>query len=252
MSDGQVESIPFEDPRLGRHIRHDPRNRDHAVPRRAVSDRGDIRWRNHSRHKLFQGRVGACTGFTGAQALNTEPYRAGRRARGLRLTTNEDGFAYYSGATARDPWPGVWPPTDTGSSGLAVAQEMQARGEIVGYQWAFGYDHGLAALAEGPLMQGSWWTADMFRPEPGGRVRPTGQDAGGHEYLWVGHEVRSKLQPSQNRSWFVNHWEDEAAGDYWGVTPSGDPGPGGGYFWMTADDHRQLLDRDGDLVQLVI
>lgn len=251
MSDGQVEFIPFEDPRLGRHIRHDERSREFPAPRR-MKRPTDIRHRNHSRYKLFQSDIGACTGFTGAQALNTDPYRLARRLKKLPLTTNEHGFEFYGGATHRDPWPGVWPPNDTGSSGLAVAQEMQARGEIVGYHWAFGYDHGLAALPEGPLMQGTWWTEDMFDPDSDGRVRPTGRDVGGHEYLWVGVEVVSRLAPSKNRSWFLNSWEDERNGRYWGVTASGNDGPGGGYFYLEQDDHRALLERDGDLIQLVV
>ena len=254
MSDGQVEFLPFADGRLGRHVRHDPRNREH--PSRRAIPRGealtvDVRHRNYSRFKLCQFRVGACTGFTGAQALNTGPNRERRRKLGKGLTTNTDALAYYSGATARDPWQGTYPPIDTGSSGQAVAEELVARGEADAYVWAFGYDHGLASLPLRALMQGTWWTEGMFEPEPDGRVRPTGDDAGGHEYLWVGFEKRSKLSPSKDRSWFLNSWEDEPSGNYWGVTPRGVPGPGGGYFYMERDDHEYLLERDGDLIGLV-
>ena len=232
MSDGQVEYIPFEDPRLGRHIRHDPDNRRFAAPRGEAPTQ-DKRHRVYGK-RLDQFNVGACTGFTGAHALNALPKR--RDVAPKRTMTNADALAFYSGATGRDPWEGIYPPTDTGSSGLAVALELRDRGLITGFEWAFGFQHGLDVIDEKPLMQGTWWTDDMFHPDADGRVHPRGSDAGGHEYLWQGVEIRSKLNPSQNRSWFLNSW------GVWGEN---------GYFYMTWSDHEALLARDGDLISLV-
>lgn len=232
MSDGQVEFIPFEDKRLGRHIRHDPRSRRFATPRRARPTT-DVRHRNYGR-KLHQ-RIGACTGYTGAHCLNCAPARQALRPRAT--FGDADALRFYSGATTRDPWEGVYPPTDTGSSGLAVCETMLAEGIITRYEWSFGFEHGLESIQDGALMQGTWWTTDMFDPDPTGRVRPTGGDAGGHEYLWVGVELRTRLAPSQNRSWFLNSWGP------WGK---------GGYFWMTWEDHMMLLERDGDLIRPIV
>lgn len=251
--------LPKEDPRLGRHVYHDEQSRNFPAPRQATPT-SDIRHRNFSRYKLYQADIGACVAFTGAQAMNTSPYRAQRvlrevnkgvLSRQVKLYREATAFEWYSAITKIDPFPGSWPPDDTGSNGLAMAKHLLAIGEISRYEWAFGYDHGVQSLPLGPLMQGTWWTWDMFRPAPDGRVRPMGGDAGGHEYLWVGLEVRSKLNPSQNRSWFLNSWEDERNARLWGVEPDGS-GPGGGYFYMTQDDHRHLLSRQGDLIRLVV
>lgn len=226
--------IPFSQYPLGRHIRHDERNRNHPAPRRAVPVQ-DVRHRRRG-SKLNQGSLGACTGFALAHCLNTEPLRSGLRRR--KTMSEKDAIGFYSGGTKRDPWEGQYPPEDTGCSGQAVCEEAVALGYATGYVWAFGHEHGLESIQGGPLMQGTFWTHDMFEPEPGGRVRITGSDAGGHEYLWVGVEMRSRLSPSQNRDWFFNSWGAE-----WGEA---------GYFWMTWDDHAALLDRQGDLVRPVI
>jgi hypothetical protein len=232
MADGDIIRIPFEDHRLGRHVHHDPRNREHAIAR-TVALPQDVRWRRRGA-KLNQGNVGACTAFTGAHAMNTEPVRAAVHRRTL---TDADALDIYSKATVRDAIDGQYPPDDTGSTGLAVCQELQARGLITSYEWAFGHEAGVAALAHGPLMQGTYWTEQMFWPDPDGRVRPTGSDAGGHEYLWLGLEIVSRLMPSKNRSWFFNSW-----GPTYGKS---------GYFYMTWEDHAALLARDGDLIRPV-
>lgn len=233
MSDGQVELLPWypqEGYTLGRNIQHDVRSRAFAAPRRA-EPAADKRHRIYG-SRLDQGQVGACTGFAGAAMCNASPLR--QTIAPAKTKTSADGLDFYRGATRRDPFPGEWEPNDTGSSGLAVCQELQARGLITGYEWAFGFAHGLSVITAKPLMQGTWWTEAMFTPDADGRVRPTGQDAGGHEYLWIGVELRSKITRADNRSWFVNSWSSE-----WGVR---------GYFYMTWDDHEALLARDGDLV----
>jgi hypothetical protein len=226
MADGQVELIPFDDPRLGRHIRHDPRSRNFALPRGAPPTK-DVKHRNWGR-KLEQ-YVGSCTGHTGAHFLNHMPHRASVRPR--KTMTTEDAMRFYSRATHLDPWPHVYPPTDLGSSGLAVCEAIVEEGLATRYEWAFGFDHGLSQISAAPLMQGSWWTYDMYFPDPDGRVHPTGRRVGGHEYLWAGVDVR------RQRSWFLNSWGAE-----WGV---------GGRFYLTWDDHADLLAQDGDLVRPV-
>lgn len=233
MSDGQVEQLPWDPAAphpLGRNIRHDPRSRAFAAPRRAepVKDKRHRTWGA----RLDQLNVGACTGFTGAALLNTEPAR--RLVAPAPTLKASHALDFYRYATANDPWEGTWEPDDTGSSGLAVAKAMTAAGHISRYEHAFGFAHGLDVISTRPLMQGTWWTEGMFTPDASGRVHPTGGDAGGHEYLWVGVELRSKLTRADNRSWFVNSWSAD-----WGVN---------GLFWMLWSDHEELLARDGDLI----
>jgi hypothetical protein len=139
----------------------------------------------------------------------------------------------YSEATSKDPFQGQYPPTDTGSDGLTVCKVLQSRGYITSYEWAFGFQHGLSVISQYAMMQGTEWTNAMFHPEADGRVHPEGSVAGGHEYVWVGVEIVSKLDSTQNRSWFLNSW-----GNSFGVN---------GYFYMTWPDHEALLARNGDL-----
>jgi hypothetical protein len=142
-----------------------------------------------------------------------------------------DGLRFYEEATVTDPYPGSYPPTDTGSDGLSVCKTMVTEGWISRYEWAFGFDHGLSVISQYALMQGTEWTNDMFHPDLDGRVHDGGGLAGGHEYLWVGVEIRSTF--AHCRSWFVNSW-----GTGWGKN---------GYFYLTFPDHEALLARNGDL-----
>jgi hypothetical protein len=196
----------------------------------------DVKHRNWG-VRLNQGNVGACTGFTGAHALNHSPLRQAIRP-GLTQRAMQ-ALAFYSRASQLDPWPGSYPPNDTGSSGLAVCKAMQELAHISGYQWAFGFTHGLSQIAQGPLMQGTEWTYSMMVPDRDGRCHPTGDLAGGHEYLWVGVDVAAR------RSWFLNSW-----GLGWGgaALVAGRRG----HFYLTWDDHAALLARDGDLVRPLV
>lgn len=225
----QTKKIQQTDPRLKRHIVHDSRSRNFAVP---TPKRLSLKTKRHRRWGfiLNQGRVGACTGFAAAHALNTEPYR--KKYRGTKTKRNADGLEYYSLATTLDVWRGQYPPTDTGSSGLAVAKALQQLNLIRSYQWAFGFDHGLAGIMQAPFLQGTYWYSDMMRPDKNGLVKPTGQMVGGHEYLWLGIDTKKEL------SWFVNSW-----GYRWGKR---------GYFCMSWEDHKTLLDRRGDLIKLIV
>lgn len=247
MSDGDLVQIPWSSPdpdhrSLGRHIRHDPRNRAHRASSVRAEPTGDVRHRNYGR-KLYQDGVGACTAFAAGHFINCSPTRQRRRPK--PNASNADCFHWYGIATTKDPWPGSYPPDDTGSSGQAACEALVSTGNAAGYEWAFGYDEGLATLPQAPWMQGTWWTIDMFYPTKTGRVTPTGSDAGGHEYLWIGSEEYGRRLTGgsrRRRSWFLNSWQ-ESPRNTWGRD---------GYFWLDEDDHRSLLARQGDLVRPVL
>jgi hypothetical protein len=137
----------------------------------------------------------------------------------------------YMRATEIDPWPGTYPPTDTGSDGLSVAKVLTDAGAIAGYQHAFTLADALAALMFRPLITGTYWLEDMFQPTREGLIRPTGGVAGGHEYVIDEYD--------QTRGWvgFTNSW---SAG--WGM---------GGRFYMEAEDFASLLAQDGDVTVFV-
>jgi hypothetical protein len=90
---------------------------------------------------LDQGHLGSCTGNAGTGALGTQPFydAVGHKV----LPAPDDGQAaekfavtLYSDATQVDGYPGVYPPEDTGSSGLAICKVLTTRGIIHAYNWA--------------------------------------------------------------------------------------------------------------------
>jgi hypothetical protein len=217
---------------LGRRVEHDPRSRMFAfVPPRAVATK-TVRWRRYGQ-VLDQGNVGACTGFAMAQWLNCKPAHDPREA----YVPMERAVEFYSLATQLDPWPGSYPPTDTGSSGLAACKAAQRLGWISGYRWIFnGVDALKEALLFSPVMAGTVWLSRMFNARPIAGQAPflqvSGSEEGGHEYLIVGWNERSGYFT------MCNSWSGS-----WGLN-------GNARIW--ADDMAELLRRQGDLVVPVI
>ena len=170
--------MPYQ---LGRVVRHDPRSRQYAAPEPPVSSEvRDVEWPRLS-PILDQGDLGSCTGNAMAGWLGCAPHATSAdeaqqfdealAVESVRLATELDDFA------------GVYPPDDTGSSGLAVAKAAQQLGHISGYTWAFSTSALLHALQSGPVIMGVSWYSDMFEPDSDNRVWATGDIAGGHEIL---------------------------------------------------------------------
>jgi hypothetical protein len=167
---------------LGRHVEHDPRSLQFEAARATT-----LRTVLHEHHGpvLDQGQLGSCTGNAIAQACNTDPLiKPGRR-----LLTEDDAINAYERATRLDGYPGVYPPDDTGSSGLAAAKAARALGWIGHYRHAFGLQHLLEALVLQPVIIGISWTRDMFAPDLDGYVHPSGDPVGGHEVCLIGLDV---------------------------------------------------------------
>lgn len=183
----------------------------------------------HTHHGpvLDQGRVGSCTGNATAQALNTDPLMPTSR----RLLDEHDAVALYSWATAHDPYPGVYPPKDTGSDGLSVAKAAKHLGLISSYQHAFGLDHVLGALVLRPLIVGVPWFSGMFTPDPDGTLHLTGNVVGAHEFLLFGIDVERQVVK------MLNSW-----GPGWGVN---------GVGLIAWNDLGSLLARKGDATALL-
>jgi hypothetical protein len=179
--------------RLGRHLWLDARslsymveNDGHAMGKGLVSKK----WERII-PILNQGQLGSCTGNAGTGALGTQPFydKCGHStfAAASDAAALEDfAVSLYSDATAVDPYPGTYKPTDTGSSGLAVCKVLKGRGVIRGYRWARTAQGFLQLLQTGPVMQGMPWYEAFFTPDRSGFIDsdphwPTSELAGGHE-----------------------------------------------------------------------
>ena len=212
------------DPRLGRHVLHDSRSRAFdlaklAGPRLPTTA---IRWARTG--PVFDQDIGCCTACAALGLLMTEPFATGP------IYTLADAHDFYSAETRIDGVRGVWPPTDTGSTGLAAMKVLKRRGQITGYSHAFSPAVAVAALARGPVAVGTIWLNSMFEPV-NGRIYldPASGVAGGHEYVIDGWEPRTK------RVHMTNSW-----GTGWGKA-------GGATFeWA---DFAWLLAQRGDAVQ---
>jgi hypothetical protein len=161
--------------------------------------------------RIDQGSLGSCTGNAATNALLCEPFR--RSVEGL-IPQDPDGaeaFAVelYSDATRSDGVRGVWPPTDTGSTGLAVCRVLDKRKAIDGYRWASSA-RGLAVMIQaGPVLLGMPWLFSFFEPTADGQIDSGNwQDAdiaGGHEVCVYGIQMDDG-NPEYADLFVVNSW----------------------------------------------
>src|SRR6478672_5137437 len=122
--------------RLGRNLWLDARSLAYAIENGA--DRMGRKLTNQHWDRVIpildQGQLGSCCGNAGTGALGTQPFydKVGNTALGSTDgdATADEKFAVqlYSDATKADPYPGAYPPNDTGSSGLAICKVLAARG----------------------------------------------------------------------------------------------------------------------------
>lgn len=216
------------DPRLGRHVRHDPRSWSFAFGAADVSTLSSARHQSQI-PTLNQGELGSCTGNAATKCLSYEPFWDAEVQKVLGSDAAADekyAVSVYSDATQLDPYPGAYPPKDTGSDGLSVAKVLKSRGLISGYQHAFSLEALLTALAKQPVIVGTEWRQDMFKPAPDGQQKITGAVAGGHEYCL------DELDVENQRIWMQNSWGDE-----WGLQ---------GRAFFSYDDMKTLLAASGD------
>jgi hypothetical protein len=222
-----------EDPRLGRHVQHDPRSLRYAhgvLPKSAIQS---VDWAR--RVPIFdQGDLGSCTGNAAAGLVGTDSQaRAGLTSVTVDdevLPVDED-FAVrlYELATGLDEFDGQYPPTDTGSSGIGAAKALVKLGLATKYNHAFSLTALQSALQSGPVMAGTVWLNSMFDTDRDGYVivDRTSGEAGGHEYVISAYDAARQAYRLDN-SW----------GTSWGVR---------GSAWYRQTDLQWLLSQDGDV-----
>lgn len=198
----------------GRHKHHDERSREFAAPPLALPTTS---WRHTMGPVLNQGSISGCTGWSGADLLNSAAFKAARvlfnkvQHPGVTPTKylgNPDGLFIYEQATQNDDLGWTYPPTDQGSTGLGVAKALHKLGAIGGYQWTFDFETMLAYAAKTPVMLGTLWTDAMMEPDAKGvlhlggdaAIKKADSDGEGHEYCLIGYDVTTKLCEMRN------HW----------------------------------------------
>lgn len=218
MTEYQIEQ---NDPRLGRHVRHDERSRAFALP--VVADPStwhDKAIRIYDPYPNPNQPIGNCTGVSKAVSLNA----VGSRNLG-RVLNMADATALYSWATRNDPWAGEYPPDDTGSSGLAAAKAAVAYGVGGEYRWLFGgADQVVQTIMAGRVVSiGTYWYWAMFdNGWPSAPLVVAGGHAGGHQWTARGYDA--------SNDWVLGRC-------WWGAYRD---------FWIERASLQYLLDQDGD------
>ena len=221
------------DPRLGRHVEHDPRSLDYAhgvLPKSALRS---VDWAR--RAPIFdQGQIGSCTGNAAAGLVGTDcAARTGLTSVQIDqdvLPVDESlAVQLYELATRLDGIKGVYPPDDTGSSGVAAAKALKKLGLAASYTHAFSIDALKSALQSGPVMVGTVWVQSMFEVDPDGFiiVDRSSSVAGGHEYVISAYDA-DRLAFRVDNSW----------GEQWGLR---------GKAWITQANLDWLLSQQGDV-----
>ncbi|KIQ62395.1 hypothetical protein TR51_25440 [Kitasatospora griseola] len=229
------------DPRLGRHIKHDPRSLAFAHPAVEVGTIRSVLWERRS-PILNQGNLGSCTGNaltgilgtdslgrTGQTSVTVKGDPKGVFAPGTYVLDEAFAVKAYELNTKLDDYAGTYPPSDTGSNGLAAAKTGQALGLLSGYTHGFSIEALQAALQSGPVMWGTLWLKSMFNVDAKGCVvvdRNSAQ-AGGHELVISGYNVEHDVYTVQN-SWGIE----------WGVN---------GLAYVSGADMAWLLSQRGDI-----
>jgi hypothetical protein len=206
MSYTHIQEHAVSGRRLGRHINRDPRSLAYrftapVVPVVSKAWKRNIPW-------LDQGSVGSCVGNAMDGAVGTTPIF---EALPITHPVLDESLALrlYHEATVLDPYPGTYPPDDTGSDGTSVAQAAKNDGFISAYLHCLTLDEVLQALMYGPGITGINWYSSFDYPDSTGLVTisPNAYVRGGHEVLM--REVRVEnsmlyLDNSWGPDWGLN------------------------------------------------
>jgi hypothetical protein len=140
-----------------------------------------------------QGREGACVGHGWTGELTAKPVPI--------HVPDPAGYAFglYKRAQQIDEWPGE---AYSGTSVLAGAKELAARGLLKQYSWAFGLNDLILGIGyRGPAVLGIPWYESMYVAKDG-KVTVSGRQVGGHCILARGVSVRRRQVLLRN-SWGV-------------------------------------------------
>lgn len=169
--------------------------------------------------QLDQGSEGACVGFGWAHELAARPAVVAH-------ITDDVGRLIYHDAQQVDEWPGE---DYEGTSVLAGAKTVVARGFMTEYRWVFSLDDLVLAVGyKGPVVMGTNWYSSMWDTDDNGWFPEgvSGNVVGGHCWLVRGVSV------TKNEFLCRNSWGSE-----WGLY---------GDFRLKFDEMAKLLADSGE------
>lgn len=172
---------------------------------------------------------GSCTGNSGVHSIVSLPWTWSGTLDPLDL--EQLALGIYSAATRIDPYPGTYPPDDTGSDGESVMRVMQARGLVTSFVGGFTFEGLQRSLQAGPCIVGTNWYTGMFSPDRCGQLELSGVVEGAHEWKVDGIDYERKLVRG------LNSWGDEFGARV---------GSQGGFFVLKFGDIQRLLNEGGD------
>lgn len=229
----RIESfVSKEGGNLGRHIWHDAQSLDYDIQKVLPRSFAQIALRNKTwtrRVACFDQDIpkplGSCVGNAMAGLIMTDPFYTSAKP----FLQESDAIAIYSLATQLDPWPGTYPPDDTGTDGLSGMKAAHKLGYIFAYYHIFTFDMFLRYLAwVGPCIFGLNWYDSMDVPVNGlVTISPNASVRGGHEIEVNAIDIINK------EIVFPQSW-----GTAWGIN---------GYGRMKWTDLERLMHENGDI-----
>jgi hypothetical protein len=191
---------PFPLGRAGVHL--DPRNYEHRAlvnppPKRTKAYKRWLRLRKD----VYDQQGPSCTAQSAIGVLRTGNQNRAAFTEFAGFDTEEERHAAYLRWQKFDPeW---WGPHD-GSASDSAWKGLREEGYITSWKWLFGEEELLEwvrfyAAAEVGIV----WTEDMFYPDSGGFIRPSGRHAGGHEISVVGYDSATDAYELVN-SWSLD------------------------------------------------
>jgi len=180
---------------------------------------------------LDQGPDGACVGFGCTHELIAEPVPV------LNLDNKFAKEKVYWEAQKKDPWPGgsypnaePWYEGSDVKAGLGVIKDY---GYCDEFRWSFTHlDTQLGIGYEGPGIAGTSWMTGMMDVDSNGFIHATGEDQGGHCYVYLGVNVEEKYFT------ILNSWGP------WGID-------GTGRAKLSFDDYEKLRKNQGEMAFLI-
>lgn len=144
---------------------------------------------------LDQGSEGSCVGHGIAHDLISEPTP-------MLWVDHKFAIKLYNGAKDNDEWPGS---DYNGTSVLGGLKYGKSIGLFTGWNWSFTHlDTQIGIGHAGPGIAGTNWYTGMIKPDSKGFLHVTGENEGGHCYLYIGVNIEDEyfiIRNSWGRDW---------------------------------------------------